>query len=133
MSLPDQNSLCRIITYNEWRTLIAYKNTLSFNTIDERDGYVHLSTISQVLETLNLYFSVDQKPLIVILDKNRIHQDLQWDIVIHRNNQRFPHLYRKLHFDDIIGIWEVQFQGTFTFGNYTKLEEYCGKVEKKMK
>jgi uncharacterized protein (DUF952 family) len=129
-SLPSQKSICRILTVDVWNQVIDVQGSIPLGDLDRKDGFVHLSTIEQVLETLNRYFSMEQKPIIIVLDEDRIHESLQWEIVPQRNHDSFPHLYRKLHFDDIKGVWEVDFQKSFVLGAYTKIEECFGKVEK---
>ena len=105
---PNSNSICRIITADLWNQVIEEREWVPLNELDKKDGFVHLSTVDQVLETLNRYFVVEQNPLILILD-------------------------RQIHFDDITGIWKVDFQETFRLGQYIKIEECLEKVEKRKK
>ena len=131
--IPPKNSICRITTVDIWNRLIKDRENIPLNNLDKRDGFVHLSTVEQVLETLNRYFVVEQKPLILILDRERLQKKLRWEIVPHRDHKSFPHLYRQLCFDDIKGIWSVEFQEKFTLKQYIKIEEYVEKVEKSEK
>ena len=130
---PSQKSICRILTFDVWNEVIEEQESIPLGDLDRKDGFVHLSTIEQVLETLNRYFSVEQKPLIIVLDEDRIREFLKWEIVPQRNHDSFPHLYRQLHFDDIRGVWRIDFQKGFVLGAYTKIEECFGKVEKSKK
>ena len=127
------NSICRIITADLWNQVIEEREWVPLNELDKKDGFVHLSTVDQVLETLNRYFAVEQNPLILILDRARLEKKLRWEIVPHRDHKSFPHLYRQIHFDDITGIWEVDVQETFRLGQYIKIEECLEKVEKRKK
>ena len=131
--IPSKNSICRITTADIWNQLIKNRENIPLNNLDKRDGFVHLSTVEQVLETLNRYFVVEQKPLILILDRERLQEKLRWEIVPHRDHKSFPHLYRQLCFDDIKGIWNVEFHEKFTLKQYIKIEEYVEKVEKSEK
>ena len=111
--IPSMSSICRIITVDIWNQVRTEQENIPLNDLDKKDGFVHLSTVDQVLETLNRYFVVEQKPLILILDRERLEKKLRWEIVPHRDHKSFPHLYRQIHFDDIKGIWRVDFQETF--------------------
>ena len=130
---PTSNSICRIITADLWNQVIEEREWVPLNELDKKDGFVHLSTVDQVLETLNRYFVVEQNPLILILDRDRLEKKLRWEIVPHRDHKSFPHLYRQIHFDDITGIWKVDFQETFRLRQYIKIEECLEKVEKREK
>ena len=127
------SSICRIITVDIWDQVRTEQENIPLNDLDKKDGFVHLSTVDQVLETLSRYFVVEQKPLILILDRERLEKKLRWEIVPHRDHKSFPHLYRQIHFDDIKGIWRVDFQETFCLGQYRKIEECLEKVEKRKK
>ena len=131
--IPSMSSICRIITVDIWDQVRTEQENIPLNDLDKKDGFVHLSTVDQVLETLSRYFVVEQKPLILILDRERLEKKLRWEIVPHRDHKSFPHLYRKIHFDDIKGIWRVDFQETFCLGQYRKIEECLEKVEKRKK
>ena len=111
--IPSTSSICRIITVDIWNRVRTEQENIPLNDLDKKDGFVHLSTVDQVVETLNRYFVVEQKPLILILDRERLEKKLRWEIVPHRDHKSFPHLYRQIHFDDIKGIWRVDFQETF--------------------
>ena len=106
--IPSTNSLCRIISVDIWNQVRREQSHVPLNDLDKKDGFVHLSTVDQVLETLNRYFVVEQKPLILILDRDRLEKKLRWEIVPHRDHKSFPHLYRQIHFDDIKGICRTQ-------------------------
>ena len=129
----NSNSICRIITAYIWNQVTEEREWVPLNELDKKDGFVHLSTVDQVLETLNRYFVVEQNPLILILDRDRLEKKLRWEVVPHRDHKSFPHLYRQIHFDDITGIWKVDVQETFRLGQYIKIEECLEKVEKRKK
>ena len=130
---PNSNSICRIITAELWNQVTEEREWVPLNELDKKDGFVHLSTVDQVLETLNRYFVVEQNPLILILDRDRLEKKLRWEMVPHRDHKSFPHLYRQIHFDDIKGIWKVDFKEIFCLGQYIKIEECLEKVEKRKK
>ena len=60
---------------------------------DDRDGFVHLSTETTMLETANLYFETSESPLALEIDPKLLGDDLKWEAVESRGGQAFPHLY----------------------------------------
>jgi uncharacterized protein (DUF952 family) len=121
-TLVSSKSLCRIVTEKDWNKT-KIQGTVPQNTLDKKDGFIHLSTVDQVLETLNCYFREEQKPLILILNESHLEDTLKWEIVPTRNNQSFPHLYRLLYYDDIDGVLEVRYEDEFYLGEYRKIDK----------
>ena len=54
-------------------------------------------------KTLNRYFIREQNKILV-LKEEQLQDALRWEVVPHRDNQMFPHLYRQLQFEDILGF-----------------------------
>ena len=131
-SIPSPKCICRIVTKETWEMVQRERKNIPLNTLDIQDGFVHLSIIEQVLETLNRYFTREQKPKILVLKEEQLQDALRWEVVPHRDNQMFPHLYRQLQFEDILGVWDVQYQPQkrFILASYRKIEDSFGKVEK---
>jgi len=61
--------------------------------LDERDGFIHLSSVETMLETARRYFQPEEEPLIVELSAEELEGSLHWEVVATRGGQRFPHLY----------------------------------------
>ena len=82
----------RIITEADWqRTQTAA--TLPLSPIDERDGYIHLSSHAQALESAALHFS-ERGPLALLeFESAGFGAALRWEPVSARNGRLFPHLY----------------------------------------
>ncbi len=114
-------TLCRIVTEKDWSKTKS-QGSVPLNNLDEKDGFIHLSTVEQVLETLHRYFREEQKPVILILKEARLQDSLKWEIVPNRNSQLFPHLYRLLYYDDIEGVLGVEYANGFSFGLYRKID-----------
>ena len=82
----------------EW---IAFKKEKKFygNAFDLESGFIHLSTRSQIKDTINKYFQ-DQKDLVILkIYETKIKENIKWEIS--RNNQLFPHLYGFLELFDV--------------------------------
>lgn len=70
--------------------------------IDLADGYVHLSTASQVAETAAKHFAAQDGLMLLALDPDSLGDALRWEPS--RGGALFPHLYRALHRADV--VWE---------------------------
>ena len=62
--------------------------------IDESDGYIHLSTRSQLPGTLALHFAGHENLAVLKVDISRLTQPLKWETA--RGGTQFPHLYGTL-------------------------------------
>jgi len=62
--------------------------------IDATDGYIHLSTEEQVLETARLHFAGRDDLVAVQFDADDFDNALQWETS--RGGALFPHLYAEL-------------------------------------
>ncbi len=70
--------------------------------IDVADGYVHFSTGLQVEETLNKHFAGEADLTLLAVEADTLGDALKWEPS--RGGALFPHLYRKLHVDDV--VWQ---------------------------
>jgi uncharacterized protein (DUF952 family) len=61
---------------------------------DRRDGFIHLSSLSQVRTTFDKYFSTDDNLLLVTLEQDGLGRALKWEVS--RGGEKFPHLYAPL-------------------------------------
>lgn len=82
----------KILTSQEWieaKDSDVYKGSI----LDQKDGFIHLSTREQLAETLALYFhkQTDLSLLSFLIDDL---DNLKWEES--RANQLFPHLYAEL-------------------------------------
>lgn len=108
------NFVHRIAKVGEWHEALRvgyYKGT----AIDQRDGYIHLSTAKQAKGTAALYFKGQEDLVLItvgrcfgdaagvcstrrsyaatIVDATRVGDLLRWDPVAIHDGEIFPHLY----------------------------------------
>ena len=83
--------LYKIVTQAEWQSA-QETGLIPVNQMDQTDGYIHLSTKDQYLTTAHLYFSPDDKPLVIELDPTQIDGEICWEWSEQRQSN-FPHLY----------------------------------------
>ena len=62
--------------------------------VDLKDGYIHLSTASQVAETGRLHFAGYEGLVLLKLSTDALGEALRWEPS--RGGELFPHLYRPL-------------------------------------
>lgn len=74
-------------------------------SIDEADGYIHLSTAEQQGETARKYFAGKTGHVVLTLESDALGDDLRWEPSSSGNRPgNFPHLYRQLTVDDVLGV-----------------------------
>lgn len=72
------------------------------STADERDGFIHLSTASQLPGTLDKHFSGDIDLTILSFESRDLGHNLRWEHS--RNGGLFPHYYGELE-AELIQSW----------------------------
>lgn len=87
--------LYRLVTVDEWRAA-QESGTVPLREIDERDGYVHLSTKTQVIETANLHFADADNLLALEIRFDAIAANIRFELAPKRG-EAFPHLYGVLY------------------------------------
>lgn len=91
----------KIFRRPEWDALRAAGET-SGAPVDLADGYIHLSTAAQVVETAAKWFATESDLVLVALRAETLGADLRWEPS--RGGALFPHLYRPLRLDDV--VWD---------------------------
>ncbi len=83
--------------------------------IDLVDGYIHLSTAEQVVETVAKHFVGQDNLLLLSVSTEDMQDDLKWEKS--RNDQLFPHLYRPLKNSDVVSekLLSMLENGSHTF------------------
>lgn len=67
---------------------------------DSEDGFIHLSTRSQIWATVYKHFKDERNLYISAFNFNSSDPNLKWDVS--RNNEYFPHYYGKLLLRDYV-------------------------------
>jgi uncharacterized protein (DUF952 family) len=88
----------KIFRRAEWEALRAEGQTLGA-PIDLADGYIHLSTAAQVVETAARHFGSESDLVLVAVASDRLGEALRWEPS--RGGQLFPHLYAPLRLDHV--------------------------------
>ena len=106
----------RLASREEWRAAQS-SGAVPKRDIDLKDGYVHLSTREQVLETARLHFAGADDLLALEISSSRIADDLKFELAPKRG-EAFPHLYRDLTREDVSAAVALIRDGeNFSFGD----------------
>jgi uncharacterized protein (DUF952 family) len=117
--MPDEQThpefVYRLATAEEWAAAVE-TGAVPTRDIDERDGYFHLSTRAQALETARLYFADAEDLLALEIPLDEIAVDTKFELAPKRG-EMFPHLYGTLAATQVSrAIRLVQTADGFAFG-----------------
>lgn len=84
----------KVCSKKEWKDAseIGY---FSGSEVDKKDGFIHLSTKSQIEVTVSKHFSGQKNLLIIQFEEDKLVNQLKWEIS--RNGQLFPHYYGNIN------------------------------------
>jgi uncharacterized protein (DUF952 family) len=103
-----QNEVFKVLTLEEWGQ--AQASSLISTELDQRDGFIHLSFLSQLHLTLSLYFDEEEKVMLLQLDQSRIKNKLKFEIPISSSKRLgvFPHYYGQIELGDVSSTWQLK-------------------------
>lgn len=94
----DPMLIYKIFRASEWAELQTKGETLGA-PIDIADGFIHFSTAAQCRETAAKHFAGEAELMLLGCETLPMGADLKWEVS--RNDDLFPHLYRKLKLTDV--------------------------------
>lgn len=95
----------KVLTADQMATL-EQDGTFAGAPVDVADGYIHLSTAAQLIETVDRHFA-DQTDLhIAAVDLGSFGGSLKWEES--RGGQLFPHLYGPLLLETVIAYGPLE-------------------------
>ena len=77
-ALDTETSVYKVLTLQEWEG--ASKTGLIITDLDQKDGFIHLSSASQLNATLALYFSQEEQVVLLQIKESEIAKDLAHEI-----------------------------------------------------
>lgn len=108
------NKAYKVLKPDEWAEASSTGKIITY--LDKRDGFIHLSTASQLAATLSFYFQDFEEVILLQLDLDKINKDkLLYEEPYPKEGKRkspFPHLYSELMTDQIVNIWTIK-RGAF--------------------
>lgn len=106
-------ALYKIVSGAQWRAAQG-DGLVAWSAVDRRDGFMHLSTANQVLETARLHFSGTPDLVALEIDPSRLDGAVRFETS--RGGDLFPHLYGDLSVNAVIRVRRLREDGgTFFF------------------
>ena len=96
--------LYKVLTNDEWEA--ASQSGQIITQLDHEDGFIHLSSASQLNMTLSLYFSQEESVVLLRFNEADIKDGLKYEYSEKRNGQ-FAHFYGKLSIKKISQFWHL--------------------------
>ncbi len=102
----------KVLTLKEWER--ASETGLIVTDLDRKDGFVHLSTASQLALTLDLFFTQYNQLVLLQIDGAALNEGLIFEKSLTPDERPglFPHLYRELPISQVIKRWCID-RGAF--------------------
>jgi uncharacterized protein (DUF952 family) len=100
MAHPEADPIAyKVLTASEWA---AYKaGTFEGSPVDQADGFIHLSTASQLTETVDRHFAGQKGLIVAAVDLTALGDTVRWEPS--REGLLFPHVYGRLLSGSVIG------------------------------
>ena len=95
----------KICSKNEWNKATLEK-FYTGSEVDNRDGFIHLSTKEQLKETVEKHFKGQENLLLVCFRIIKIEDKIKWEIT--RNEELFPHYYGNLETNKAEKIYDLK-------------------------
>ena len=95
----------KVLTLNEWQS--AKESGTIVTEIDQNDGFVHLSTSSQLSATLSLYFKAPSEVMLLQINFNKVEKMLKLEATSPNSSRKrsFYHLYGELLIEHVSKYW----------------------------
>ena len=87
------NLVYKVCSKDEWDQAII-NQFYSGSDVDNKDGFIHLSTKKQLHETVTKHFRGNKNLIIISFSIKKIQDKLKWEVS--RNGELFPHYYGNL-------------------------------------
>ena len=106
------NQIYKVLTLNEWEK--AQASGLIITELDKADGFIHLSTATQLNATLTLYFGKEESVVLLQVEHAQIHDKLKFEAPAPPGNRtsKFPHYYGDLNIKAVSQVWQLK-RGAF--------------------
>lgn len=91
-------SVYKIFTLKEWEMFQAEK-VFNGSVVDKADGFIHMSTHSQMQETLDKHYTSGKDVIVAEIDLARLNA-VKWEVS--RGGAKFPHQYGELTIEDVM-------------------------------
>ena len=106
------NEIYKVLTLDEWEQ--AQASGVIITELDKADGFIHLSTATQLNATLSLYFGKEESVVLLQVEHAQIHEKLKFEAPAPPGNRTstFPHYYGDLNIKAVSQVWQLK-RGAF--------------------
>ena len=100
-------NIYKVLTEEEWQ--LSYSSGYIMTDLDERDGFIHFSSSTQLALTLYLYFKTHDKAVLLKINEKHIKPEIVYEKTkTGGRSGKFPHLYGKLGIEDVSKSWNLE-------------------------
>lgn len=78
------------------------------------EGFIHCSTMRQVLGVANSQFKDREDLVLLLIDENKVKSDIKYED-LHKTGQAYPHIYGHLNTEAVINVCDFQYHANGTF------------------
>jgi uncharacterized protein (DUF952 family) len=94
----------KVLTQEQWAQFQS-EDIFRGSPVDLEDGYIHLSCLSQLTETLDKWYAQYSVVALLEIETAEIEADLKYEVS--RGGEDFPHLFADLPFTAVGRVWLV--------------------------
>jgi uncharacterized protein (DUF952 family) len=110
--------IVHILKRTEWGHAIA-RGTYAPASL-RADGFIHCSTLAQVVDTANRFYRGEKGLVLLCIDERRLKAELKYEAPVKPHGEAaadelFPHLYGELNVDAVIRVVELPCQPDGSF------------------
>lgn len=81
----------------------------------ETEGFIHFSTVEQIIDSANRYYAGQQGLVLLEVDVTHLQAELRYEPSLHTPEQQFPHLYGPLNLEAVVRVLELSTNPDGTF------------------
>ena len=116
--------LCHIVKRSEWADAVKRRSYAPASL--RAEGFIHCSTIAQVVDTVNRFYRGQHGLVVLCIDESRLKAQLKYEApakpyresTAHEEpaaGEMFPHLYGELNVDAIVRVVELPCEADGSF------------------
>lgn len=105
------HSILHIASRQQWDAA-QQKGIYHCDSLDS-EGFIHCSTLLQVIKVANLFFAGQPGLVLLCIDADRLQSELRYDLI--EGGETFPHVYGPLNLDAIVQVLDFAPEPDGTF------------------
>ena len=103
--------ILHITTNDKWQEAVA-SGEYRADSLDT-EGFIHCSTVSQVVKVANAFYRGQTDPIVLCIDIDKLIPEVKWEPPAHPNKKNapadekgelFPHVYGAINIDAVASI-----------------------------